>query len=232
MTCHATVIELVFMVEMQNPADIVQRSGGGGMNSPPSAGMGGGLGQGMHAPTIRPHHPPPPSSAINPSQGATPGMSHPQPESSPSGLRPMMSTPPPSSLGMSIGMAGTSVVGSGVGTGSGGEQPPKRKRGRPRKYETGASSSPGVPGAVYPVLPTLMPASSSPYTPGSEKRGRGRPPGSGKKAQLAALGEKSSLSILVYQVVWSVNVHSELNAILYVMCGCLCFGKPLLLIAC
>lgn len=186
------------MVEMQNPAEIVQRPGAGGMSSPPSAGMGGGLGQGLHAPAIR-HHQPPPSSAITPSQGATPGLSTPQPESSPSGLHPIMSTPPQSSLGMSIGMASTQGVRSGVGAGSGGEQPPKRKRGRPRKYETGAASSPGVPGvpgapgAIYPVLPSLMPASSSPYTPGSEKRGRGRPPGSGKKAQLAALGEKSSL---------------------------------------
>jgi len=160
------------------------------MSSPPGAGMGGGLGQGLLTPAIRPHHPPSPSLAITPSQGATPGMSTPQQESSPSGLRPIMSTPPPpSSLGMSIGMPSTHGVGSGMGTGSGGEQPPKRKRGRPRKYETGAASSPGGPGAVYPVLPSLMGASSSPYTPGSEKRGRGRPPGSGKKAQLAALGE-------------------------------------------
>lgn len=181
------------MVEMQNPAEIVPRSGGGAMSSPSSAGMGGGLGQGLHTPAIRPHHPPPPSSTTTPSQGAAPGMSNPHPESSPSGHHPIMSTPPSSSLGMTIGMTSTPGVGGGVGTGSGSEQPPKRKRGRPRKYETGATSTPGVPGAAYPVLPALMPASSSPYTPGSEKRGRGRPPGSGKKAQLAALGEKSSL---------------------------------------
>jgi len=181
------------MVEMQNPSESIQRTGAGGMSSPPNAGMGGGLGQGLHSPAIRPHQPPPAPSPITPSQGVPSGMSTPQPESSPSGLRPIMSTPSSSGLGMSIGMASTQGVGSGIGTGSGGEQPPKRKRGRPRKYETGAASSPGVSGPIYPGLPALMPASSSPYTPGSEKRGRGRPPGSGKKAQLAALGKESSL---------------------------------------
>lgn len=162
---------------MQNTEEISQRSGAGGMSSPPGGGMGGGLGQGggMHGPAVRPHHPPSQSQAIVPA-----GPPHQQPDNVLS-LQPIMSTPPP----LSIGMPTTQVVRS---VGSGGEQPLKRKRGRPRKYETGAASSPGVPGAGYPVLPALMPASSSPYTPGSEKRGRGRPPGSGKKAQLAALG--------------------------------------------
>lgn len=183
------------MVGMQNPAEIVQRPGGGSMSSPQSGGMATGLGQGLHAPAaLRPHQPPATSTAITPSpQGATPGMSTPPPESGPSGIHPIMSAPPPSSLGMSMGMAGTPGAGGGVGTGSGGEQPPKRKRGRPRKYATGAEGPPGAPGAIYPVLPALMPASSSPYTPGSEKRGRGRPPGSGKKQQLAALGENISI---------------------------------------
>lgn len=149
------------------------------MSSPPGAGMGGGLGQGggMHGPAVRPHHPPSQSQAIVPA-----GPPHQQPDNVLS-LQPIMSAPPP----LSIGMPTTQVVRP---AGSGGEQPLKRKRGRPRKYETGAASSPGVPGGAYPVLPALMPASSSPYTPGSEKRGRGRPPGSGKKAQLAALGEQ------------------------------------------
>ncbi|KAL3699027.1 hypothetical protein R1sor_017049 [Riccia sorocarpa] len=59
--------------------------------------------------------------------------------------------------------------------------PPKRKRGRPRKYP-GADGSPGgMSLALSPI------SSKSPLSP-SEKRGRGRPPGSGKKQQLAALG--------------------------------------------
>ncbi|KAL6126143.1 hypothetical protein ACLB2K_074194 [Fragaria x ananassa] len=59
----------------------------------------------------------------------------------------------------------------------------KRKRGRPRKY--------GPDGTVSLAL---SPSSSS--NPGmvvsSPKRGRGRPPGSGKKQQLATLGEMLS----------------------------------------
>eukprot|EP00250_Pteridium_aquilinum_P026723 c33493_g1_i1 orf=275-1501(-) len=56
----------------------------------------------------------------------------------------------------------------------------KKKRGRPRKYGPGGS----LALSVTPIL-TLAP---SPFSP-SQKRGRGRPPGSGKNQQLAALGE-------------------------------------------
>lgn len=55
----------------------------------------------------------------------------------------------------------------------------KRKRGRPRKYGPDGS----VPLSVTPLA--SAPSSLSP----SQKRGRGRPPGSGSKQQLAALGE-------------------------------------------
>ncbi|KAK7292657.1 hypothetical protein RJT34_15508 [Clitoria ternatea] len=63
----------------------------------------------------------------------------------------------------------------------------KRKRGRPRKY--------GPDGTVSLALtPTPAPAPAS--HPGAliqgQKRGRGRPPGSGKKQQLASLGELMS----------------------------------------
>ncbi|KAK7389975.1 hypothetical protein VNO78_25272 [Psophocarpus tetragonolobus] len=58
----------------------------------------------------------------------------------------------------------------------------KRKRGRPRKY--------GPDGAVSLAL-TPAPASHPGALPG-QKRGRGRPPGSGKKQQLASLGELMS----------------------------------------
>ena len=67
----------------------------------------------------------------------------------------------------------------------------KRKRGRPRKYGPDGSmatlalvshpvSAPGAPGPAQ--------ASSSAASPSVQKRGRGRPPGSGKKQQLAARG--------------------------------------------
>ncbi|KAH9302594.1 hypothetical protein KI387_014177, partial [Taxus chinensis] len=57
-------------------------------------------------------------------------------------------------------------------------EPGKRKRGRPRKYGPDGS-----------MALALHPISSTPGFSPSEKRGRGRPPGSGKKQQLAALGE-------------------------------------------
>ena len=63
-------------------------------------------------------------------------------------------------------------------------EPVKKKRGRPRKY-----------GPDGPVSLALSPMSSNANsTPGSStashKRARGRPPGSGRKQQLATLGMK------------------------------------------
>lgn len=57
-------------------------------------------------------------------------------------------------------------------------EPVKRKRGRPRKY--------GPDGSMALAL-TPHSALAGPVSP-SPKRGRGRPPGSGRKQQLAALG--------------------------------------------
>jgi hypothetical protein len=58
-------------------------------------------------------------------------------------------------------------------------EPAKRKRRRPHKYV--------IPGMAQLAIqaPGTLPA-ASPQTPGTEKRGRGRPPGSGKKQQLGA----------------------------------------------
>lgn len=57
----------------------------------------------------------------------------------------------------------------------------KKKRGRPRKY--------GPDGTVAILIkPFPSPTSLSPLSP-LQKRGRGRPPGSGKNQQLAALGD-------------------------------------------
>lgn len=71
-------------------------------------------------------------------------------------------------------------VGAPSGVPSG--EPVKRKRGRPRKY--------GPDGTVSLAL--TPPSSSHPGSgtvANSQKRGRGRPPGSGKKQQLASLGK-------------------------------------------
>lgn len=72
-------------------------------------------------------------------------------------------------------------------------EPVKKKRGRPRKYGPGLGSGKGQ-GPDAPVSLALSPLSSTPNpTPGSTsptpKRNRGRPPGTGRKQQLANLGK-------------------------------------------
>ncbi|KAL5552084.1 hypothetical protein UlMin_002260 [Ulmus minor] len=62
-------------------------------------------------------------------------------------------------------------------------EPVKKKRGRPRKYGPDAPVSLRLSSMSAP--PNLNPGSASP----SSKRGRGRPPGTGRKQQLAALGD-------------------------------------------
>ncbi|XVF73218.1 hypothetical protein PTKIN_Ptkin12aG0183800 [Pterospermum kingtungense] len=57
----------------------------------------------------------------------------------------------------------------------------KRKRGRPRKYGSDGT----VSLALTPPAPATHPGTITP----SQKRGRGRPPGTGRKQQLASLGE-------------------------------------------
>ncbi|KAE9614140.1 hypothetical protein Lal_00016672 [Lupinus albus] len=88
---------------------------------------------------------------------------------------------------VSIGGGG----GAGGGASSGGVPPPsssrdpvKKKRGRPRKY---APTDGAVSLKLSPVSgdANCTPGSITP----SEKKGRGRPPGSGRKQQLASLGE-------------------------------------------
>lgn len=72
----------------------------------------------------------------------------------------------------------TAIVSHGMSMSMQKLEPMKRKRGRPRKY-----------GPDGNMALALAPLSSTPglFSP-SQKRGRGRPPGSGKKQQLAALG--------------------------------------------
>lgn len=77
-----------------------------------------------------------------------------------------------------------SPYGGNVGAQSGGvvtSEPVKRKRGRPRKY--------GTEGTVSLAL-SPSPSAANPATVAtSPKRGRGRPPGSGKKQQLTSIGK-------------------------------------------
>lgn len=96
------------------------------------------------------------------------------------------STSGANSMGSTLPMDSSPVVsphGINVGAPSGvpAAQPVRRKRGRPRKY--------GPDGAMSLAL---LPKSSTPpvnVTPTTQKRGRGRPPGSGRKQQIASLGK-------------------------------------------
>ncbi|KAF2315319.1 hypothetical protein GH714_038822 [Hevea brasiliensis] len=79
----------------------------------------------------------------------------------------------------------TTIPQHGVNVGAPSAMPPsgepvKRKRGRPRKY--------GPDGTVSLALSSSLSTHPGTITP-TQKRGRGRPPGSGRKQQLASLGE-------------------------------------------
>ena len=90
-------------------------------------------------------------------------------------------TPPPRYM-PDMATAFVSHSGSLGGYGGGGTaDTTKKKRGRPRKYAPDGT----VAITIRPApTPSFNPMMSSPL----QKRGRGRPPGSGKKQQLAALG--------------------------------------------
>ncbi|MED6217082.1 hypothetical protein PIB30_014541 [Stylosanthes scabra] len=91
------------------------------------------------------------------------------------------------SIGSTIQLESSGISSHGVNVGAPPGAPPgepvKRKRGRPRKY--------GTDGTVLALTPTSSSHPGAMTTPG-QKRGRGRPPGSGKKQQLASLGEMIS----------------------------------------
>ncbi|KAJ9188346.1 hypothetical protein P3X46_003711 [Hevea brasiliensis] len=79
----------------------------------------------------------------------------------------------------------TAIPPHGVSVGAPSAMPPsgepvKRKRGRPRKY--------GPDGTVSLALSPPLSTHPGTITP-TQKRGRGRPPGTGRKQQLASLGE-------------------------------------------
>ncbi|GLU05799.1 hypothetical protein SLE2022_228780 [Rubroshorea leprosula] len=74
-------------------------------------------------------------------------------------------------------------INMGVSSGVPSSEPVKKKRGRPRKYAPEGQVSLGL----LP-MPTKSKPSAESDTSG-QKRGRGRPPGSGRKQQLSLLGE-------------------------------------------
>ncbi|WOL02264.1 AT-hook motif nuclear-localized protein 1-like isoform X1 [Canna indica] len=83
--------------------------------------------------------------------------------------------PPEGAAGLAMGMPGS-------GGGSDSDLAAKKKRGRPRKY--------GPDGMALALSPSSGSGSGSPFSPSADgKRGRGRPPGSGKRQLLASLGE-------------------------------------------
>ncbi|KAK9143722.1 hypothetical protein Syun_013122 [Stephania yunnanensis] len=82
----------------------------------------------------------------------------------------------------STGILQHGIGGANLPTGMPSGDPVRRKRGRPRKYGPDGS----VALALSPMSST--PPSSNSGTP-SLKRGRGRPPGTGRKQQLASLGD-------------------------------------------
>ncbi|KAF6175162.1 hypothetical protein GIB67_022843 [Kingdonia uniflora] len=129
---------------------------------------------------------------------------------SPGFLRPMsnLNVPIQSNFGVSSGgesvsyqvesSSGISSPQGGVGGSAvpygGGEQPVKKKRGRPRKYGPDGTVSLGLSTSVAATSPSSQLVSVTPSN--VHKRGRGRPPGSGRKQQLASLGVRSVGDIL------------------------------------
>lgn len=111
------------------------------------------------------------------------GMSGPPPpqqQQQPEGLHSLSSNP-------NVSFMAEPQMGSSPHVGP--AEPAKRKRGRPRKY--------GPDGSVSLAL-SPSPAAANPGGIGTPtpKRSRGRPPGSGKKQQLASLGMLFILLIL------------------------------------
>lgn len=91
-------------------------------------------------------------------------------------------------------------------------EPVKRKRGRPRKYgpdgtmalaliPTSAAASGAPGGGGFSLSPTGTTNRASSADP--SKKARGRPPGSGKKQQMAALGNPSSVYVSVDLMIFS-----------------------------
>ncbi|KAG7561645.1 PPC domain [Arabidopsis thaliana x Arabidopsis arenosa] len=147
---------------------------------------------------------PPPAPQTQPTFHGSQGFHHFTSSNSPFGSNPNPSpgggstgfVPPPlpveSSPADSSAAAGATVVAPPSGDTS-----LKRKRGRPRKY--------GQDGSVSLALSPSI----SNVSPNSNKRGRGRPPGSGKKQRLSSIGEmmpsSSGMSFTPHVIVVSIG---------------------------
>lgn len=104
----------------------------------------------------------------------------------PAGFRPLSS---PSSVGSTFSVEPSQGnyphgVSMAMPSGTPSTQPVKKKRGRPRKYAPDGAVSLGL--SPMSVTPKTSSASLSAST---EKKNRGRPPGSGRKQILASIGE-------------------------------------------
>ncbi|KAK7308978.1 hypothetical protein RJT34_05353 [Clitoria ternatea] len=122
--------------------------------------------------------------------GSGPGTQSGGFQAPPSGFRPLSNvrgdsagsafSAEPQRAGFSHGITIGSSPNAGVPPSS---EPVKKKRGRPRKYGPDGTVSLGL--SPMSATANSTPGSATP----SEKRPRGRPPGSGRKQQLASLGE-------------------------------------------
>lgn len=77
-------------------------------------------------------------------------------------------------------------------------EPAKRKRGRPRKYGPDGTVSLALSSSVSPHSGNISP---------TQKRGRGRPPGTGRKQQLTSVGKRCSCVSIVscYQLSFIID---------------------------
>ncbi|RDX95769.1 AT-hook motif nuclear-localized protein 5, partial [Mucuna pruriens] len=107
---------------------------------------------------------------------------HPHPQAQAQAQAQPQPQPQRGSFSHGINIGSSPDGGGGGGVPSSGE-PVKKKRGRPRKYGPDGAVSLGL--SPMSATANSTPGSASP----SEKRPRGRPPGSGRKQQLASLGE-------------------------------------------
>ena len=100
-------------------------------------------------------------------------------------------------------------INASAGVNSG--EPVKRKRGRPRKYAPDGQVSLGL--SPMSVGSKLSPGMSS-LTP---RRRRGRPPGSGRKQQLAQLGKCFFLVLIWFQFSWFDQRVKDHHALLVLL---------------
>lgn len=127
--------------------------------------------------------------------------------------------------GMDIVAVGVDAKGGDQGSVEGQDEQVKKKRGRPRKYKPdravtlGLSPSPSTPHSSSSGMGAMVTTPGAGFGSGTgsggsgsgaltEKRGRGRPPGSGKMQQLASLGKHLQPCRICDQVMWCALWYS------------------------